>query len=123
MLIGGSSANGDDATRFALASRPDVAPRNGFLLLSRSATRSRVRLRACARNASVHMRWRGFQRWSVHRLNRSGQMSAALITRTDIFDKAGQELHSVDLQDVQSAVLERNGQMSLIRKRAGARRV
>jgi uncharacterized membrane protein YcaP (DUF421 family) len=49
------------------------------------------------------------------------QMSAALITRTDIFETARQELHSSDLQDVQSAILERNGQVSLIRKREGSR--
>jgi uncharacterized membrane protein YcaP (DUF421 family) len=46
----------------------------------------------------------------------SRQMSAALITRTDIFETARQELNSTDLRDVQSAILERNGQVSLIRK-------
>ena len=45
------------------------------------------------------------------------QMSAALITRTDVFETARQELNSLDLQGVQSAILERNGQVSLIRKR------
>jgi uncharacterized membrane protein YcaP (DUF421 family) len=48
----------------------------------------------------------------------SRQISAALITRTDVFETARQELHSLDLQDVQSAILERNGQVSLIRKAA-----
>jgi uncharacterized membrane protein YcaP (DUF421 family) len=48
----------------------------------------------------------------------SQQMSAALITRTDVFETARQELHSLDLQDVQSAILERDGQVSLIRKAA-----
>lgn len=48
------------------------------------------------------------------------QMSAALITQTDVFETARQELHSLDLDDVQSALLERNGQVSLIRKKSGA---
>ena len=50
------------------------------------------------------------------------QLSAALITRTDVFETARQELNSLDLQDVQSAILERNGQVSLIRKRKGPHR-
>ena len=50
------------------------------------------------------------------------QLSAALITRTDVFETARQELNSLDLQDVQSAILERDGQVSLIRKRKGPHR-
>jgi uncharacterized membrane protein YcaP (DUF421 family) len=46
----------------------------------------------------------------------SRQMSAALITRTDVFEAARYELHPLDLHDVHAAILERNGQMSLIRK-------
>jgi ribosomal protein S18 acetylase RimI-like enzyme len=45
-----------------------------------------------------------------------GQLSAGLITRTDIFETVRQELHSTNLDEVQAAVLERNGQVSLIRK-------
>jgi len=52
----------------------------------------------------------------------SRQMYAALITRTDVFETARQELNSLDLEDVQSAILERNGQVSLIRKRESAHR-
>ena len=48
----------------------------------------------------------------------SRQMSAALITRTDVFEAARHELHALDLRDVHAAILERNGQMSLIRKEA-----
>jgi uncharacterized membrane protein YcaP (DUF421 family) len=44
-------------------------------------------------------------------------MSAALITRTDVFETARQELHTLDLDDVHSAILERNGQVSLVRKK------
>ena len=46
----------------------------------------------------------------------SRQMSAALITRTDIFEAVRHELHALDLHDVHAAILDRNGQMSLIRK-------
>ncbi len=48
------------------------------------------------------------------------QMSAALITRSDVLETARQELHTLDLDDVQLAILERNGQVSLIRKRASS---
>ena len=44
------------------------------------------------------------------------QMSAALITKTDVFETARQELHATSLEDVKAAILERNGQVSLIRK-------
>ena len=44
------------------------------------------------------------------------QMSAALITKTDVFETARQELHSNGLEDVKAAILERNGQVSLICK-------
>jgi uncharacterized membrane protein YcaP (DUF421 family) len=47
----------------------------------------------------------------------SKQMSAALITRTDVFETARQELHPLDLEEVQLAILERNGQVSLIREK------
>jgi uncharacterized membrane protein YcaP (DUF421 family) len=46
----------------------------------------------------------------------SDQMSAALITRADVLETARQELHSLDLDDVHAAILERNGEVSLIRK-------
>jgi uncharacterized membrane protein YcaP (DUF421 family) len=45
------------------------------------------------------------------------QMSAALITKTDIFETVRQELHQTGLDDVEAAVLERNGQVSLIKKK------
>ncbi|MFM0327557.1 DUF421 domain-containing protein [Caballeronia glebae] len=44
------------------------------------------------------------------------QMAAALITKTDIFETVRQELNSTTLDDVRAAILERNGQVSLIRK-------
>lgn len=44
------------------------------------------------------------------------QMSAALITKTDVFETARQELHTTGLEEVEAAILERNGQVSLIRK-------
>lgn len=48
------------------------------------------------------------------------QMSATLITKTDVFQTARQEFHTLDLEQVQSAILERNGQVSLIRKRSNS---
>jgi uncharacterized membrane protein YcaP (DUF421 family) len=42
-------------------------------------------------------------------------VSAALITKTDLFETARQELNTVDLEDVQSAILERNGQVAALR--------
>ena len=48
----------------------------------------------------------------------SRQMSAALTTRTDVLETARQTLHTCDLDEVESAILERNGQVSLIRKKA-----
>ncbi len=46
------------------------------------------------------------------------QMSAALITQTDVLDTARHEVHTANLDDVQLAILERHGPVSLIRKRA-----
>ena len=43
------------------------------------------------------------------------QMSAALITRTDLFETARQRLGADDLSGVRAATLERNGEISLIR--------
>jgi uncharacterized membrane protein YcaP (DUF421 family) len=43
------------------------------------------------------------------------QMSAALITRTDLFETARQQLGADDLSGVRAATLERNGEISLIR--------
>ncbi|SAK86847.1 hypothetical protein AWB82_05928 [Caballeronia glebae] len=43
------------------------------------------------------------------------QMSAALITKTDVWETARQQLHTAGLDDVESAILERNGQVSITR--------
>jgi uncharacterized membrane protein YcaP (DUF421 family) len=48
----------------------------------------------------------------------SRQMSAALITRTDVYEAARHTFHTRDLHEVHAAILERNGRMSLIRKGA-----
>jgi len=42
-------------------------------------------------------------------------MSAALITRTDVFETARLELGAMDLSRVRAVILERNGKISLIR--------
>jgi uncharacterized membrane protein YcaP (DUF421 family) len=44
------------------------------------------------------------------------EMSAALITRADVLETVRQELGMHDLDKVGSAILERNGEISLIRK-------
>jgi uncharacterized membrane protein YcaP (DUF421 family) len=46
------------------------------------------------------------------------QLSAALITRHDVLEAARQRLGELDLARVQSAILERNGEISMIKKRA-----
>jgi uncharacterized membrane protein YcaP (DUF421 family) len=43
------------------------------------------------------------------------QMSAALITRTDLLETARQQLGAGDLSEVRVATLERNGEISLLR--------
>ncbi|WP_031361469.1 DUF421 domain-containing protein [Caballeronia sordidicola] len=43
------------------------------------------------------------------------QMAAALITRTDLFETARQQLGADDLSGVRAATLERNGEISLLR--------
>ena len=43
-------------------------------------------------------------------------MSAALITKADVFETVRQELHVTGLEEVNAAILERNGQVSLIKK-------
>lgn len=47
------------------------------------------------------------------------QMGAALITETDIYESVRQSLGARDLARVEAAILERNGQLSVIRKREG----
>jgi uncharacterized membrane protein YcaP (DUF421 family) len=49
------------------------------------------------------------------------QLSAALITRADVIETARQKLGASDLSNVEAAILERNGSVSLI-LRAGAAR-
>jgi uncharacterized membrane protein YcaP (DUF421 family) len=44
------------------------------------------------------------------------EMSAALVTRTDILETVRQELGVHELDSVRSAILERNGEISIIRK-------
>jgi uncharacterized membrane protein YcaP (DUF421 family) len=73
---------------------------------------------ACVRSARLETLAVGVERelFKDGQFN-SKQMSAALITRTDVFETARQELHTLDLEEVQLAILERNGQVSLIRKK------
>src|SRR5882762_10451084 len=72
---------------------------------------------ACVRSRSLESLVVGVER-EVYRDGHfnSDQMSAALITRADVLETARQELHSLNLDNVQAAILERNGELSLIRK-------
>ncbi|RKT22189.1 hypothetical protein B0G69_5625 [Paraburkholderia sp. RAU2J] len=44
------------------------------------------------------------------------RLCSGYITRADVLETARQHLDSANLEDVQAAILERNGQVSLIRK-------
>ena len=44
------------------------------------------------------------------------QMSAALVSQTDIFQTVREKLGATDLSGVHAAILECNGEISLIRK-------
>ncbi|HVE05803.1 MAG TPA: YetF domain-containing protein [Paraburkholderia sp.] len=44
------------------------------------------------------------------------EMHAALLTRTDVYESVRQATGACDLKDVDAAILERNGQVSVIRK-------
>lgn len=72
---------------------------------------------ACVRSQTLERLVGGAER----RLYRDGsfdqrQMLAALVSRTDIFETVRKELGTEALDRVQSAILERNGEISIIRK-------
>ena len=73
---------------------------------------------ACVRLPKLDRLIAGRER-EVYREGRfdQGQMDAALITVGDVQESARQTLGSRTLDDVEAAILERNGQVSLIRKR------
>ena len=48
------------------------------------------------------------------------QMSAALVTRTDVLEAVRQKLGTDAMDRVQRAILERNGEISIIRKRSAS---
>jgi uncharacterized membrane protein YcaP (DUF421 family) len=77
----------------------------------------RVLAWACVRSPRLESLVVGVER-EVYKDGRfiGDQMSAALITKTDVYETARQELNARDLKDVESAILERNGQVSVIRK-------
>ncbi len=76
---------------------------------------------ACVRSQTLESLTVGVER----ELFRDGQfnereMSAALVTRRDVAEAVRQELGTHDLGKVRSANLERNGEISLIRKETGS---
>ncbi|KHL07722.1 UNVERIFIED_CONTAM: membrane protein, partial [Mumia flava] len=73
---------------------------------------------ACVRLPQLERFIAGRQR-EVYREGRfnQGEMDAALITVGDVQESVRQTLGARTLDDVEAAILERNGQVSLIRKR------
>jgi len=71
---------------------------------------------ACVRSQSLERLVVGAER-EIYRDGRfdEQQMSAALITRTDVLESARRQLGARDLAAVEAAILERNGEVSLIR--------
>ncbi|ANB72248.1 hypothetical protein AYM40_07645 [Paraburkholderia phytofirmans OLGA172] len=72
---------------------------------------------ACIRSRALESLVVGVERevYSDGRFNER-EMLAALITRTDVLETVRQELGSDALDRVKSAILERNGEISIIRK-------
>jgi uncharacterized membrane protein YcaP (DUF421 family) len=75
---------------------------------------------ACVRSYSLERLTGGVER-NLYRDGRfdEQQMLAALVSRTDIFETVRRELGTDALDRVQSAILERNGEISIIRKTNG----
>jgi uncharacterized membrane protein YcaP (DUF421 family) len=75
---------------------------------------------ACVRSYSLQRLIGGVER-NLYRDGRfdEQQMLAALVSRTDIFETVRKELGTDALDRVQSAILERNGEISIIRKASG----
>lgn len=76
---------------------------------------------ACVRSRALELIVGGVER----PLYRDGifnekQMLAALVSRTDVLETVRQELGTEALDRVQSAILERNGEISIIRKRGAS---
>jgi uncharacterized membrane protein YcaP (DUF421 family) len=72
---------------------------------------------ACVRSQALELLVGGTERKLYHdgRFDKQ-QMLAALVSRTDILEAVRKELGADALDKVQSAVLERNGEISIIRK-------
>ncbi|MFM0179054.1 MULTISPECIES: DUF421 domain-containing protein [Paraburkholderia] len=77
---------------------------------------------ACIRSRALESLVVGVER-EVYRDGRFNEreMLAALITRTDVLETVRQELGSDALDRVKSAILERNGEISIIRKTDASR--
>ncbi|WP_152989282.1 YetF domain-containing protein, partial [Burkholderia pseudomallei] len=74
---------------------------------------------ACVRSARLERFFVGAQR-ELYRNGRfdEAQMSAALITMTDIYESVRQKTGECDLSGVAAAILERNGHVSIIRRKS-----
>ncbi|MGC6693471.1 YetF domain-containing protein, partial [Burkholderia pseudomallei] len=74
---------------------------------------------ACVRSARLERFFVGAQR-GMYRNGRfdGAQMSAALITMTDIYESVRQKTGECDLSGVGAAILERNGHVSISRRKS-----
>lgn len=92
---------------------PTVAASLAIVLLHRALAW------ACMRSARLERFFVGAQR-ELYRNGRfdEAQMSAALITMTDIYESVRQKTGECDLSGVAAAILERNGHVSIIRRKS-----
>lgn len=92
---------------------PTVAASLAIVLLHRALAW------ACVRSARLERFFVGAQR-ELYRNGRfdEAQMSAALITMTDIYESVRQKTGECDLSGVAAAILERNGHVSIIRRKS-----
>jgi uncharacterized membrane protein YcaP (DUF421 family) len=74
---------------------------------------------ACVRYSALERLVAGTEREVYHNGHfDEAQMSAALITRADVLGSVRHQLGARDLSAVEAAILERNGEISLIRSQA-----
>ncbi|MDN7673062.1 DUF421 domain-containing protein [Burkholderia oklahomensis] len=92
---------------------PTVAASLAIVLLHR------VIAWTCVRSARLERFFVGAQR-ELYRNGRfdDAQMSAALITTTDVYESVRQKTGDCDLSGVAAAILERNGHVSIIRRKS-----
>lgn len=75
---------------------------------------------ACVRSSTLERLVAGREREVCHEGHfDERQMSAALITRDDVLESVRRQLGARDLAGIEAAILERSGEISLIRSQSG----